>query len=245
MNKGIITLILCLTSLLLIAQNDAFINANKAFHQKNYRMAIEGYETLNNQGFESFELFYNLGTSHYKKGNIGKAILYLEKAKLIEPTNPQLLNNLSIVQEQVKDDIDTISPFFLQVWWNKIYQLLGANIWTILSLLFVWIGIISFSKWVLSKTRKFLFYAIPILFLGFISFFAAKSAADFEVDSKMGVIIESEVSIKSGADDSSEDIMTIHEGLKVKVLDQIGNWYKVRLANGEIGWLSEKAINKI
>ena len=246
MVKKILTILFCAFSLLMSAQNDNFTKANKAFYQKDYDTAISGYEALVKDGLQSFELFYNLGTSYAKKGQVGKAILYFEKAKLLEPNNPMLENNLSIVQGQIKDDIDTINPFFLKDWWETIYRMFSSSVWSILTLLFLWLGVFGVSKWILSPERKkYLFYAIPLFILGLISFFGARSKANFEINSQMGVVLAQEAVLKSGADNSSDDILTIHEGLKLTLEDKIGDWYKVRLANGEIGWLPNDVVGKI
>jgi len=37
----------------------------------------------------------------------------------------------------------------------------------------------------------------------------------------------------------------IHAGLKVQLIDHLGNWTKVRLADGKVGWLAEKEIEVI
>ena len=40
----------------------------------------------------------------------------------------------------------------------------------------------------------------------------------------------------------SEVLLTIHEGAKVFVLENVEDWIKVRLINGSIGWIPESSI---
>lgn len=245
--KLYLILLLFLNSFLLFGQNDVFSKGNEAYFKKDYNSAIQEYQSLVDEGYQSLELFTNLGTSYFQINQIGKAILYLEKAKIIDSSNPTVVNNLSMANEKIVDEIESIAPFFLKQWWDNFYRFLGANIWSILAILFIWGAAYLFGKWILSRNRrlKSLMYVFPVLFIGLLSFFAARSASNFEMDSKMGIVLETETHLKSGADQSSNDIMTIHEGLKVDLLDEIGDWYKVRLANGEIGWLPKNSVGRI
>lgn len=45
------------------------------------------------------------------------------------------------------------------------------------------------------------------------------------------------VYVKSSPDEKGIDLFIIHEGTKVEVLEELNNWYKIRLLNGNIGWL--------
>jgi uncharacterized protein YgiM (DUF1202 family) len=62
---------------------------------------------------------------------------------------------------------------------------------------------------------------------------------------KKAILISEYIYLKSGPDDASTDILKIHEGLKVNLLDKIGEWHKVKLSNGEEGWLPEGVLEEI
>lgn len=61
-----------------------------------------------------------------------------------------------------------------------------------------------------------------------------------EFNTKDGVIIETSVIVKSSPDYSSKDSFQIHEGLKVRIEDNVDDWVKIRLDDGKIGWITEK-----
>jgi len=50
------------------------------------------------------------------------------------------------------------------------------------------------------------------------------------------------VNVKNGPTGTSENIFTLHEGTKVKVLDTVDLWKKIKLADGEVGWIAAKDI---
>ena len=60
-----------------------------------------------------------------------------------------------------------------------------------------------------------------------------------------GIVTESSTSLRSAPDTTNDPILTVHEGLKVQIQDQIGEWWKVKLADGEVGWIPKKTLTKI
>jgi len=53
------------------------------------------------------------------------------------------------------------------------------------------------------------------------------------------------VEIHEGADILSPKIQTVHAGLPVLFEDKIGDWIKVRLYNGQVGWLKKSQLSAI
>ena len=41
----------------------------------------------------------------------------------------------------------------------------------------------------------------------------------------------------SPSSESSKDLFILHEGTKVTIIDQVGNWNNISLADGRQGWL--------
>lgn len=83
-------------------------------------------------------------------------------------------------------------------------------------------------------------------FWGFGVFLGLTAALQFQTEnSDDAILFVKEYPLKSGADNSSPDILILHEGIKVTVLDRIGLWSKVSLPNGEQGWLPSDSLVKI
>jgi SH3-like domain-containing protein len=40
-------------------------------------------------------------------------------------------------------------------------------------------------------------------------------------------------------------VFMLHEGTKVDVLDQINDWKKIKIANGNVGWTQEENLEII
>ena len=59
------------------------------------------------------------------------------------------------------------------------------------------------------------------------------------------IVFEPTITVKSSPDENSIDLFVIHEGTKVQLLDRIGEWYEIRIANGSKGWLPEETLEEI
>ena len=67
-----------------------FLEANKALIAENYNDAIDKYESILNNGYESTELYYNLGNAYYRAEYIGKSIWAYSNALEISPRNSDI-----------------------------------------------------------------------------------------------------------------------------------------------------------
>ena len=50
---------------------------------------------------------------------------------------------------------------------------------------------------------------------------------------------------KAPGRDSAKDLFVLHEGTKVKLLDSVGFWRNIELADGRQGWLESDALEVI
>ena len=53
------------------------------------------------------------------------------------------------------------------------------------------------------------------------------------------------VYVKSSPDLKGNDLFIIHEGIKVELLDELNDWKKIKLINGNVGWIMNKDIELI
>ena len=89
-----------------------YIEANKALIAENYNDAIVKYESILDDGYESVELYYNLGNAYYRSEELGKSIWAYLNALDIAPRNRDVAHNLSIANAQIIDRIEMPKSFF-------------------------------------------------------------------------------------------------------------------------------------
>lgn len=243
-------MLLSTISLFAVNPEKTFQEANQAYEQKDYEQAITLYEQLLAEDYRSEALLYNLGMACLEKKQMGKAVLYLERALLIRPGDEDIQHNLKIIKTQyLQDQLDVIPESFLIRWWKNAYQLMSSQAWTILSVLFVWLAMAGLSIWRIGKSRssrKWGFFVGVSLFLVSIIFGnLAYSRYSFEFDNGRGVVMPLESSFRIAPDSESEVLMALHAGTSCKILSELNSWYKIRLSDGQIGWMQKSEISLI
>lgn len=94
----------------------AFEHGNQLYLQAKYPDAITQYEKIIANGWESGELYFNLGNAYYKSGNIQRAILNYERAAQMLPRDDDVQFNLQLANLQVVDKIDAVPRLFIYRW---------------------------------------------------------------------------------------------------------------------------------
>ena len=65
------------------------------------------------------------------------------------------------------------------------------------------------------------------------------------VNRSTGIVMSASVSIYTSPDAHSQELFRLHEGSKVRIKREEGNWFEIVIANGSVGWLQKKNIEKI
>ena len=59
------------------------------------------------------------------------------------------------------------------------------------------------------------------------------------------IMVQPVSSIKSSPGDAGKSIFVLHEGTKVRLLDELGTWRKIELSDGRQGWVETSALEVI
>lgn len=223
--------------------------ANKVYNEGSYGQAIELYEKVLENGYTSAEVYYNLGNAFFKQNNFAAAILNYEKAKKIEPNDEDINFNLKIANNRIVDKIETVPELFYLQWWNSLIYALTVDQWG-------WTGLISFflllvmalifllSRIVWLKKLSFWFGLLFLLISISTYALANQKFNSFRKDHE-AIVFTPTVTVKSSPSESSIDLFVIHEGTKVELTDNLGDWYEIKIANGSVGWIKNDDIEKI
>jgi tetratricopeptide (TPR) repeat protein len=222
---------------------------NQAFGEGQYETAAEYYEQVLDENLESSSLYFNLGNAYYKLNNVAGAILNYEKAKKLDPNDEDIDFNLKLAGMRTVDKIETIPIFFISDWTIDLVNLYSEDTWGWLSMLLVWIGFVILSIYVVAKSSaiKKLFFGVGILFLAmsFVCFGLGNKKYNRLVHDQKAIVFSPSITIKSSPGENGNDLVVLHEGTKVMILDEVGGWNKIRLANGNVGWLPSSSIENI
>ena len=223
-------------------------DANAKYSEADYTSAIELYKKVADSGFESSELYYNLGNAYFKNKNNANAILYFEKAKLLDPKDQKIAHNLKFAQQFVIDEINEVPRFFLITFFEKIVKAKKTDSWAVISLSFFIITlatlIIMFFSKTLNYKRLSLVFAILFFSISFSTFVMAAKMKNITSGENSGIIMNV-VTVKSSPDEASTDLFILHEGLKVEIEDFLNNWYEIKLQDGRVGWVKTEFLGVI
>ena len=222
---------------------------NNSYADKKYEQAIDAYQKVINLGYESTPLFYNLGNSYYREGKIGFAILYYEKALKLSPGNSDVLHNLAIANAKTIDKIDAMPKFFLFQWWESLLEIFSVTGWSYVVFALYLLLLLSIGIYFFAATLNIQRYSV---YLGLtLAVFLIMTAAIWIVNLnrewhvKDAVVIDEAVPVKLAPDSTSGDAFVIHEGLKVRELDNVGKWVNIRLQDGKEGWALRDELGAI
>lgn len=213
-----------------------------AYSASQWDSALHYWTELELSGVESPELYYNLGNAYFKSGDLGHSVIYYERALKLKPSYRDARHNLEFVNVNIQDNIEEIPEFFLKTWLRKLCWLLPADIWAVLFLVLLAALAVLVPLFLLSQaagTRKTSFFCgIAALLLCVISLSCAVWQKSDYMSASDAVVVSGSVSVKSSpSDQSSSDLFVLHEGTKVRILDSVGEWRKIELADGREGWL--------
>jgi hypothetical protein len=227
---------------------EQFYQANEHYRKENYSEAISHYLDLVRQGYHDPSVFYNLGNAYFKRGELGEAILFYEKASMLLPRDDDIQKNLAYANSLTVDKIE-VSSSGLTHFCEGIAGFLTLNELTSL-VTGIYLALILLGGLILWKketaVRKRLFHLLTlfsVLFIlaGGILFYRIY---EFKV-AQFGVITSKAVEVKSGPEKNLATLFSLHEGTTFSIHQQRGNWLQIMLKNGLIGWLQSKDIQKI
>ena len=226
-----------------------FSKANHEYANEMYADAIEDYHLIIQNGYESAELYFNLGNAYFKTNDIPSAILYYEKAKKLDPNNEDINFNLNVANTQIVDKIEPVPELFIKQWWRSIYNLFSADTWAIVSIAGFIMFFILLAFYLLSKQiviRKSAFYTgLIVLLITLFTFTVAFQKYNLLKHRKEAIVFTPTITVKSSPSQNSVDLFVIHEGSKVRIIEEVGGWYEIKIANGSVGWLPADALKDI
>ncbi len=249
MKKIFYTLLALLFVFQLKAQNPLLEKGNQYYTNQKYNEAIAAYEELLKTGVESTELYFNLGNAYYKAGKMTPAILNYERAKLLSPNDADVQFNLELANQHVVDDTEALPQVFFVRWWNNLIKSKPADGWATWSIVSFISFLLLLGLYVFSSNNRLrrLGFWLGIVFLTstITTFTFGNKQKNQLVKHNFAIIIQPSATVKSSPSEGGTSLFVIHEGLKVQVIDKLGNWYEIRLADGNQGWLPSETMEKI
>ena len=238
------------TNLLRADQQDyLFRKGNDLYQKGEYEAAISAYGEILKMGYESPELYYNLGNAYYKLRKIGPAVLFYNRALRLAPRDGDIRHNLELVNLRVVDRIQAIPDLFYSRYFKAFQNFFGmAALFWIVAISYVLLVIFIILTLLLRKEAvrrivRQLAWIIGIVFVIFVFTWGTK--VWMQKHAAEAVVLVSKVDVKSAPDQNGTIMFSLHEGVKVRVKQKTNGWFEIRLADGKQGWLPGKSVGII
>ena len=245
--KKIFTILLLSIPLLAVDVETSIMyeNGMDAYRKGQYDLAIQEFESIISNNWNSPELYYNLGNAFYRSGNIAGAVWAFESCLNLSPTHEDAKYNLKLTNLKVIDRMDLPAPPFYLKWYLSIKERYTPSKWLNISLfiLLLFILLISTSRLtsfpVLSKLQGIMMTILfMILFLTLHSIWTENSY-------DLGIIYSPQVEARSEPNQFSTRLFEVHDGLRVSINQAVDDWVEIELLDGKMGWINNNQIRLI
>jgi len=231
------------------ATTDSVAAGNQLYNSGKYLDAIRKYQSVVSQGFESAELYFNLGNAYYKSGNATFAILNYERARKLAPNDLDIRYNLDLAHTQIVDNVVSLpEPGFIR-WWKQLINSQSISFWGALSLITFFAFLSLFGLFLLSRSfgvKRLAFWgSIAAISLSAITFSIGSHLTSKLINHNTAVITDRSVRVKSSPSETGTELFIVHEGVTVQLTDKLGDWVNVSLPDGNKGWVKESSMVRI
>ncbi|MEX1138148.1 MAG: tetratricopeptide repeat protein [Bacteroidota bacterium] len=228
---------------------DLFDEGNVHYREGRFREAVAAYEGVIKQGYVSAPLYFNLGNAQYRLGNNAGAILAYERSLRLDPGDADVEFNLKLANLRTIDRIDAVPELSLVTWLKALAAISPLHV-TKGILIAAWVALFaalsilnlvpgtSFERALRLGVIVCVVVVVPVGGL----FVLQRYEAD---DQSKAIVMVPIVTAKVSPDEQSLDAFVMHAGLKVQVGDLVGEWVRITLADGKVGWIQRSSCELI
>jgi hypothetical protein len=172
--------------------------------------------------------------------------LYYEKARILDPGDEDIRQNLSIANSRIVDKIENIPSFFLKRWISALAGFFSPDQWALLCLLLFSLSLGALFIYIVSRKTgiKKLGFTTGILLLAFsLTGILLMRNRKYVIQHSRGAIIMTPVvNVKSSPDQQGTNVFVLHEGTRVTMMDSVQQWKEVKIPDGNKGWVPDSVL---
>jgi tetratricopeptide (TPR) repeat protein len=245
--KNLLLLFLLFSQILLA--KTGFEEGNDWYKKGDYNQAILAYQSVLESQKESAAVYFNLGNCYYKLNKVAPAIYNYEKALYLNPDDVEIQNNLKFAHKMTIDEIKVVPQVGFAPMIHRLLAVFHYDVWAWIAVGFsiLFLGFFVgyyFSPYATNK-RVFFVGMFVLLFGVLCSVVAAVIEKKFSNIEHPAIVFAELASVKSEPKSGATEVVLLHEGAKVFVLDSLDNWKKIQLTDGTDGWINQDLIKQV
>ena len=256
MKQFIITILLTVLALPMLAGNANIDRANQAYKQELYNEALKLYLQEAEKTGVSSALYCNIGDTYYRLKDNVHAVLYYERALLLDPSNSDARFNLEFVRGKMQLPDDAGDSWFSN-WVDQTVSRLSSNAWAVIAIITFLLFLAGVAAYLFMDNvliRKIGFFGGAVLIVASILANLAAFHVYHKATGGNGAIIMPE-SVTLGTApreprDKQEVAFELQQGTRVEIVDSItdknsGKWLQISTAGGHKAWLNARDVEVI
>ncbi len=219
-----------------------FVEGNDAYYKGELGTAKERYEKLLHAGLGGPDVLFNLGTTHLAAGELGPAILFLERAHRLADDD-DIGANLAVARQRQVDQVvgeEASVPFTQRLADATDERVVGGAF-----LVAWWLGFVLFwLTWRREPGARVGLGLVTALFLLVGTGLGATLAVHAWVRSTVveAIVMPHAAAVREYPGDSAKVSFEVHAGLKVRIMETSGRYARVRLPNALEGWTEKEGL---
>lgn len=233
------------------ADTAAMAAANELVEAGHYAEAIQIYEGLVDRGTQDSALFYNLGSAYYLEGDLGQAILNLQRAAQLNPRDPDIRHNLALARAQAQQTgfqadqpggpLAAVADLTRRWMTLNELSLLALGAWFVLGFL-----VLAWRQLRPARAPRALRHAAALaLILVAVSGAALASRLVTDTIQPGAIIVAGQVALSDLPGEGQSTPYTLSGGTSVNVVETRGNWARLSMPGGVGGWIPQEAVEPL
>lgn len=223
-----------------------YIQAGNDYSEGRFEQALITYQAIVDSGYESPDLYYNMGNAAFRSNKLGFAVLYYEKALKLDPSHDESQKNLAHISRYKEDQLESVPELFIRRWIRSVYQMFSLKVWSYTAIVLFAIMLAGILTYIFSSVlavKKTGFSAgLAALILFVLSLTAAANRHSEFVSPDSAIIINPSVVVKSTPSLSGTDLFVLHEGTKIKTDERVSGWVEITITDGRVGWIPVESM---
>lgn len=221
-------------------------SAQKAYDNEEFEKALSYYRSIE-QDFRSPSLYYNMGNAAFRAGELGKAVLFFQKARKMAPWDEDIHHNLELVQKEVQDEFEQEDPKTLSDGFKEFVVAAPLGDWWRIALFFslllgATLVLLTFAD--RSWRNILLSVVLLFLFLGGLAYGADRWKERILKRNGHLVVLSPSVRVQHEPTSDSSTAFILHEGSTVELRKERDGWLELRTPDEQIGWIPSDEVGK-
>ncbi|MDP2272985.1 MAG: SH3 domain-containing protein [Archangium sp.] len=217
-----------------------FVEGNDAYYKGDYAGAKERYEKLLQAGFGGPDVLFNLGTTHLAAGELGPAILYLERAHRLSDDD-DIGANLAVARQRQVDQVvgeEGSVPFT-----QRLAEATDERIVGIAFLIVWWLGFALLWFTARSSSRVVLGLITALFLVVGAGLGGTLAVHEWVQDTVIEAVVMPEAAkVREYPGETAKVSFEVHAGLKLRIMETSGRYVRVRLPNALEGWTEKEGL---